>query len=139
MVNAWAHQAKSLAMQGSFNWSSDTIKLALMASAYSPAAPLTSVHWSDVSASELAAGSGYTTGGVTLSSKTITETEANSWATSWAASTAYVVGNIIRPSTGNGHLNRCIVAGTSAASAPTWTTTSFGVQGLSGTTETEDG
>jgi hypothetical protein len=46
----------------------------------------------------------------------------------WTASTAYVVGNIVRSTTltnapGTGNYYQCTVAGTSGASAPTWTTT----------------
>ena len=47
--------------------------------------------------------------------------------TKWAASTAYVVGQIVRSvstdkSPGSGNYYQCTVAGTSGASAPTWTT-----------------
>lgn len=41
----------------------------------------------------------------------------------WAASTAYVVGDVVRPATKNGYAYECTVAGTSHTSAPTWPTT----------------
>ncbi|MBF0098975.1 MAG: hypothetical protein HQM05_16750 [Magnetococcales bacterium] len=41
----------------------------------------------------------------------------------WVATTAYTVGQIVKPSTGT-HFYRCKVAGTSGASAPTWKTDS---------------
>lgn len=41
----------------------------------------------------------------------------------WAASTAYVVGQIVRTSAYSGNYYACTVAGTSGASAPTWLTT----------------
>lgn len=58
-----------------------------------------------------------------LANVTVTKTNANSWGTTWGASTAYVVGDIVRPVAGNGWLFKCVVAGTSAASEPTWDTT----------------
>lgn len=51
-------------------WSTDTFKLALVTSAYTPSTAHT--QWADVSTHEVAAGSGYTTGGVTLTNNTIT-------------------------------------------------------------------
>ncbi|MBF0161612.1 MAG: hypothetical protein HQL88_04915 [Magnetococcales bacterium] len=39
----------------------------------------------------------------------------------WAATTAYTVGQIVKPTTGT-HFYKCKVAGTSGASAPTWKT-----------------
>lgn len=100
---------------------SDTIKMALTTSAYTPNRD-THEFFSDIT-NEIT-GTGYTAGGVALASKTITYTAADSWATARANSTAYAVGDVVRPSTGNGHLYRCIVAGTSHSSAPTWPTVS---------------
>lgn len=100
---------------------SDTIKVALCTSSYAYNLD-THEFFSDVT-NEIT-GTGYTSGGATLGSKTITYTAANSWSPAAATTTAYVVGDIVRPSTGNGHLYRCIVAGTSGGSAPTWPTVS---------------
>lgn len=44
----------------------------------------------------------------------------------WAASMAYVVGELVRPTLGNGRLYRCIVAGTSDLVEPTFPTTPAG-------------
>jgi len=41
-------------------------------------------------------------------------------ATTWVASTAYVVGDIVHPTVRNGHRYRCVVAGTSGTTEPTW-------------------
>lgn len=100
---------------------SDTIKAALTTSAYTPNRD-THEFFSDIT-NEIS-GTGYTAGGATLGSKTITYTAADSWATARANSTAYAVGDIVRPSVGNAHLYRCIVAGTSHSSAPTFPTVS---------------
>lgn len=104
------------------NWPSDSIFAALLTTAYTPAMDADDF-WNDVSANELAAGSGYTANGVAVASKTLTYTAANSWATQWAASTAQLVGAIVRPTTGNGFVYRAQAAGTTAASEPTWPTT----------------
>lgn len=70
---------------------------------------------------ELATAGGYTVGGVAAAG-TRTKTDANSWGTSRANSTAYTVGTVVRPATGNTFLYKCVVAGTSAASPPTFPT-----------------
>lgn len=98
---------------------SDTLKCMLLTSSYTPNLD-THKYKSDLT-NEIT-GTGYTAGGATLGSPTLTYTAADSWATARANTTAYVVGDIVRPSTGNGHLYMCIVAGTSAGSAPTWPT-----------------
>jgi hypothetical protein len=102
------------------DWDSDAITATLHTATYTPNLD-THAYVSDLT-NELAAGSGYTTAGVTLSSCTRTYTAANSWGTSAATTTAYAVGKVVRPSTGNGFLYRCAVAGTSGGSAPTWGT-----------------
>lgn len=104
------------------DWLSDTIKCMLVTSSYTPNLD-TDDYKDDVVANEIT-GTGYTAGGATLGSASVTYTAANSWATAAATSTAYAVGDIVRPSAGNGHLYMCIVAGTSGGSAPTWPTVS---------------
>lgn len=96
------------------------IKGALVSSSYTPS---TSHEFfsTSVSANEIS-GTGYTAGGQTLANKTVTLELADSFATTWAASTAYAVGDVVRPTAGNGHLYKCVVAGTSAAAEPTWPT-----------------
>lgn len=70
---------------------------------------------------ELATGAGYTAGGVTVAgSRTLTV--ANSWGTQRANSTAYTVGTIVRPATGNGFLYRATNSGTTGASVPAFPT-----------------
>lgn len=101
------------------DWLSDTIKCLLCSSSYTPNLD-THKYKSDVT-NEIT-GTGYTAGGATLGSAAITFTAADSWATARANSTAYALNDIVRPSTGNGHLYLCIVAGTSGGSAPTWPT-----------------
>lgn len=99
---------------------SDTINIALLTNAYTPNYA-THAFFSDVVANE-ASGTGYSAGGTTLGSKTLTVTAANSWATTAATSTAYTLGRIVRPSAANGYVYRATVAGTSGGSAPTWPT-----------------
>ena len=53
------------------DWVNDTIKIALITSAVSPNQD-THDYWNDLSANEIAGGGGYTTGGATLGSKTLT-------------------------------------------------------------------
>jgi hypothetical protein len=73
------------------DWDSDTIKCALVTSSYTPNQD-THQYWSDVVANE-ATGTGYTAGGATLASKTITYDGATNKTTldaadvSWASST----------------------------------------------------
>src|SRR3954464_1873711 len=108
MANRWAPSILARAFAGGSSdaivLSTDTLKLALMATAYTPAADLTSIAvYSDISASE-ASGTGYVAGGITVGSPAMTTTYANSFGRSWAASTAYAVGDVVRPTTGNAHI-----------------------------------
>lgn len=73
------------------------------------------------SGAAVTASPGYTAGGVALTSVTFNLTAAASAAAA-ATSTAYVVGQIVRPAASNGFVYRCTVAGTSGGSAPTWPT-----------------
>lgn len=102
------------------DWLSDTIKCMLTTSTYTPNLD---THIYKSSITNEVTGTGYSAGGATIGSAAITFTAANSWATTWATNTAYVVNDIVRPTAGNGHLYVCIVAGTSHASTqPTWPT-----------------
>jgi hypothetical protein len=106
---------------GGIDLDSDTIKIALVTSSYTPNKD-THDFWDDIVANE-ASGTGYSAGGATLGSVTLALTAANSWGTAWASSTAYAVGDVVKPLVTNGNLYRCVVAGTSDSSAPTWSTT----------------
>ncbi|MDD5510909.1 MAG: hypothetical protein PHI12_08865 [Dehalococcoidales bacterium] len=49
------------------------------------------------------------------------------WPSTWAAATAYAIGDIIKPTTYADHCYKCTTAGTSAAvTEPTWGTTNGG-------------
>lgn len=76
---------------------------------------------SDLS-NEVAAGAGYATGGVSVGVLTKTKTAANSWSVQRAASTAYAVGDVVRPVSANGFLYKATTAGTTAAGLPTYPT-----------------
>lgn len=108
------------AAQGNFNWVSHPVKLALLNDAYVPNF-VAHVHWSDVSANEIS-GTGYTAGGMTLTTKSHSVLAANSWGNAWAASTSYATGTIVRPSAGNGYVYRATTGGISLGSEPTWPT-----------------
>jgi hypothetical protein len=116
----WYRQAQTKFLNKEADWNSDTITITLHTSSYTPALD-TDDYVNDLT-NELSTAGGYTSGGVTLSSCTITYTAANSWGTSRANSTAYAVGDVVRPSSGNGFLYRCAVAGTSNSSPPTFGT-----------------
>lgn len=130
--------AKLLNKEIDFN--SDALVWTLHTSTYTPNQD-THAYVSDLT-NELSTGGGYTAGttgggGLAISTPTMTYTAANSWATTWAASTAFTVGQVIRPATGNGFLYRCIVAGTSDASTPTFLTVLGGTTAETGTVRWE--
>jgi hypothetical protein len=104
----------------SVDFLSDTIKVALLAASYTPALD-THDFFNDITNEVV--GTGYVAGGTTLANKQLSVVAANSWATARANSTAYSVGDIVRPAAGNGYLFRCVVAGTSGGSTPTYVTT----------------
>jgi hypothetical protein len=102
------------------DFDSDAIKMMLCTSTYSPNL-LTHAYKSDVT--NEVAGTGYTATGQAMTSLSLSFIAANSWGVSRANSTAYVVGDVVRPATGNLFLYQCITAGTSAGSIPTYPTT----------------
>jgi hypothetical protein len=103
------------------DWLSDTIKVLLTTSSY---VPNLDTHETKADITNEVTGTNYSAGGNTLASKTLVYTAADAWATARANSTAYALGDVVRPATGNGHLYLCIVAGTSGGSIPTWPTVS---------------
>lgn len=116
------------------SWTSGVITATLHSSTLAP-----SLEWANVSqltASELATGSGYTVGGKVLAGCTATYTTANSWTGIRANSAAVAVGDLLRPNPGNGFIYRVIVAGTTAASYSAWGT-STGTVVTDGTAQLE--
>lgn len=71
---------------------------------------------------ELTTTGGYTAGGVAITLSAPAYTAANSWGVSRANSTAYAVGDVVKPASGNGFLYVATVAGTSGGSLPTYPT-----------------
>lgn len=108
------------------DYMSDDLRHALITSAYTPNLG-THDFWDDVVANE-ASGSGYTTGGFAIpnAGRTLTYTQADSFATTWAATTTYggdTTSHFVRPTVGNTFIYRATAAGTSAGTEPTWPTT----------------
>lgn len=70
-ITAYDHLWKLL-LTGAVDLDTDTIKVALVTSSYTPS----TAHdeWADVSANEVATGSGYTTGGIALANPVTTNT-----------------------------------------------------------------
>ncbi|MFC3986463.1 hypothetical protein [Streptosporangium jomthongense] len=120
-------------LEGRINFATDTIKVMLL-SAYTVGTTLDTAQFLSavLAAGTEASGSGYTAGGATLASKTVTYTAAGSWSTQRANSTAYTVGDVVRPASTNGYVYQAVVGGTSGGSAPTWPT-------VIGTTVTDGG
>lgn len=74
------------------DWDSDTIKVALVTSSYTPNQD-THDYWDDVSANE-ASGTGYTAGGATLGSKTVAYTAGTNVTTFDAADVSWTTSTI---------------------------------------------
>ena len=91
MSSQLANNFRLLLANGSINFGSDTFKIILMAEGFT-FNPDSHDLYSDVSASELSAGVGYTTGGNTLAGVTLTQNDTAdrvyvTWSnTSWTAS-----------------------------------------------------
>lgn len=103
------------------DFAADTIMGALLTSSYTPDLG-THNYYDDLTSEVSAAGTGYTTGGQSLGTCTVTYTAANSWGTARADSTAYDLGAVVRPAAGNGYLYQASTAGTSTSGAPTYPT-----------------
>ena len=76
MAAVTANHLKYLLATKVIDFENDTFRIALMATGFSFNRDTHEI-WADVSASEHANGSGYTTGGVTLSGVTVTEDDEN--------------------------------------------------------------
>lgn len=101
------------------NFNSDSIQLMLCTSSY---AYDLDAHVYKSSVTNEVTGTGYTAGGAVLGSAAVGDFSGNTYTTSRANTTAYVVGQIVRPATGNGYLYQCSTAGTSGSSIPTYPT-----------------
>ena len=119
-MGSWYRQALAKAINKEIDVDTDTLFWTLHTSTYTPN-PDTHAYVSSLT-NELGTAGGYTAGGLAAGSVTVTYTAANSWGTSRANSTAYVVDDVVRPASGNGFLYRCSVAGTSGGGLPTYST-----------------
>lgn len=114
-------QVIARALNKEIDFDADDIRMALVDSDY--AIDLAAHdYWNDVVADELPTALGYTVNGAALANKAVSVVAANSWSRAHAVSTAYLLNQLVRPSTGNGFVYRASVAGTSAGAAPTWPT-----------------
>jgi hypothetical protein len=98
----------------------DDIWMALMVTAYTPAID-TDEFFNVIDGDEHGETGTYAAGGkiMTIVDAAVVQDTAVS---PRADTTAYVVGDLVRPSSANGYIYRCIVAGTSGTGEPSWTT-----------------
>jgi len=118
-LNMYANAVAKM-LNKEIDWDTDTVRVTAHTSTYTPNAA-THDYFNDAT-NELSTANGYTANGTTIGTKSVAIVAANSWAQTHAVSTAYVVGDIRKPSAGNGYVYRASVAGTSGGSAPTWPT-----------------
>jgi hypothetical protein len=111
-------QAHLQAWQGGINWAADGIVITQHTSAYVPS-PDTDAFVSALTG-EAPSGNGYVQGGITLTGKSAAYVPANAWPEAWTPLAAYQPGQVVRPAFGNGFLFRCVLGGSSGASAPAW-------------------
>jgi len=104
----------------------DTINVMLITAAYTPNFD-TDQFVSTIRGNEVAGSGSYAANGSTIAITSTYVTAAS--ATARANATAYSVGEMVRPAVTNGHVWRCVVAGTSAAAEPAAMTTFAGVAG----------
>src|ERR1035438_7154890 len=105
---SWYGNALSRILQKNINLSSDSMKMMLL-TGYTPNFTTNSVY-SDISANEIT-GTGYTAGGVAAAGLSLTgPTAGNSWGTTWAANTAYSLGEVVKPLVSNTYVYRCSAA-----------------------------
>ena len=114
----WYGAGLAEALKGGIDWDDGNVKLALMTSSY--AVNLDTHDFFNDITNEVV-GAGYTAGGGVLDTFAVTYV-ADSSATAWQASTAYQVGDVVRPTAANGHVYKCITAGTSHTVEPTFPT-----------------
>lgn len=116
----WYAEGAGHFMAGNIDWDADSFKVALHTSTYTPAADTDEFQ---SSLGNETTGTGYTAGGTALTTSAVAIIQ-DTAVSAYANSTAYDVGDIVRPGTANGYIYRCIVAGTSRGSGePTWSTT----------------
>lgn len=121
MATGVYRNAENRMATGHINLTADALKYALFTNAYTPNFD-TDTTYAGISANEVS-GTGYTAGGATVSGASITQIAANSWGATWTASTAYQLGQVVKPATPNGFIYMCVVAGTTGVSAPSFPTT----------------
>lgn len=121
-VSAVYAKCKRELFKGSFASGTDTWKIALVDGTPYTTSDVADEFYTDLN-NEVPNGSGYTTGGATLASLSVTLVAANSFGLTWAGTTAFKLGQLARPTVGNGYLFKVVVAGTTSGSQPTWPTT----------------
>lgn len=113
MTNALYNTLKTALMKAGVNLATDTIKVALIKSTYTPNID-TDTFFGDINSNEVPATGGYTAGGVTLTSPTVTEDTANDRAvfdaadSQWPSSTITARYAALYKSTGNNATSQLI-------------------------------
>lgn len=116
----WYRQAPGKILNGEVDWDTHDLRFTLHSASYTP--DLDAHDYVADLTNELATGGGYTSGGLAVAAKSITTTLGSAWTVQRAASTAYIVDDVVRPAAQNGHLYRAVTSGTTGGSLPTYPT-----------------